>query len=141
MIAEKTCKDCQQTLAIDNFYADKTRTDGFRATCKKCMSEKKKAKYASSAELRRYCIERNNGRRARRFRHLDRYKRMVGCQHCGYNKHAFCLDFHHVDDNKEGQISRMGNSNLKKLIREVRKCIVLCAMCHRIEHNKEKINE
>jgi hypothetical protein len=58
------------------------------------------------------------------------------CSICGYNKCFKALDFHHTEDNKEGTIAIMisqGNS-LIKISKEVKKCVLLCANCHREKH-------
>ena len=58
-----------------------------------------------------------------------------------------CLDFHHVDDNKEGNLARLILVSQKKAIEEAEKCIIICATCHRKLHagrfklNEDKIKE
>lgn len=69
--------------------------------------------------------------RFRRF--LDAYKMLVGCARCGYHGHPRGLDFHHLRD-KKFLIGRRNQMSSKKLLAEVMKCEVLCAICHRIEH-------
>ena len=69
---------------------------------------------------------------------LDIYKVNKGCSVCGYNKCAVALDFHHEgDEKKEKAISYLVNSsfNFNKVLEEIKKCIVLCANCHRELHN------
>jgi hypothetical protein len=61
------------------------------------------------------------------------------CSQCGYNKNSIALDFHHLDKNKKDfKISEHYNLPEKDLLKEIKKCIVLCANCHRIEHYNEK---
>ena len=71
---------------------------------------------------------------------LDKKKLKKGCQHCGYKKHAVGLVWHHVDPStKEGEISAMKKNTLtrfKKIVLEIWKCIVLCANCHNVEHQR-----
>ena len=71
---------------------------------------------------------------------IKRYKTMCGCSKCGYNEHFTALDFHHVDpDSKEFSIANAcRNKQLPAIKDEIRKCVVLCANCHRIEHFKLK---
>lgn len=64
------------------------------------------------------------------------------CERCGYNKNIAALDFHHINpDEKEFQIDvrHFSNCNLDKLQKELDKCILLCANCHREEHNPDLI--
>ena len=71
---------------------------------------------------------------------LENKKLRKGCKHCGYKKHAVGLVWHHVDPStKEGEISRMKKNTLsrfKKVILETWKCIILCATCHNVEHQR-----
>ena len=63
-----------------------------------------------------------------------RYKTIVGCLYCGL-KHPAALEFHHLDPlQKEFELSRVKAVGYKKFKEEIRKCIVLCSNCHRIEH-------
>lgn len=70
----------------------------------------------------------------RRKHWIDKYKVACGCEVCGYNSHPAALDFDHINpEEKEFLIPRLlGRGNLKRLFREIRKCRVLCANCHRI---------
>ena len=57
------------------------------------------------------------------------------CSKCGYNKCLEALDFHHDKGNKEGMISKLTKDFSKqKSLKEVKKCILLCANCHRELH-------
>ena len=74
---------------------------------------------------------------------LDAYKLSHGCAVCGYNSNTVALDFDHIDPNTK--LFNIGRSrakvSLEALWKEVAKCQVLCANCHRIktfengEHN------
>ncbi|KFZ25998.1 MAG: hypothetical protein KQ78_01975 [Candidatus Izimaplasma bacterium HR2] len=59
------------------------------------------------------------------------------CSKCNYDKCIDALEFHHLDPAiKE---SGLGNGNTRswdKYKKELEKCILLCANCHREEHNK-----
>lgn len=64
------------------------------------------------------------------------------CEKCGYNKNLAALDFHHRDPNtKKFQIDMraFSNTNLDTLKEELDKCDLLCANCHREEHNPNLI--
>ena len=64
-------------------------------------------------------------------------KHMDFCSHCGFSIFS-ALDFHHVDPKeKENCISRlMAQKPTLERIKELDKCVTLCANCHRIEHEK-----
>ena len=57
------------------------------------------------------------------------------CIVCSYNKCNSALDFHHLDPRKkEFSISQIINKSVDIQLKEVRKCVVLCATCHREHH-------
>ena len=58
------------------------------------------------------------------------------CCICGYNKAISALEFHHIDPSqKEFGIAANGTChNIQKDIAEVRKCVLVCANCHREIH-------
>ena len=64
------------------------------------------------------------------------YKERKGCKHCGLNN-PICLEFHHLDrKTKEGCVSKILNKT--KVLKEIKKCIVLCRNCHIIEEDKQR---
>jgi transcription elongation factor Elf1 len=60
------------------------------------------------------------------------------CQICGYDKNMAALSFHHVDPSTKifGCDSRnLENKSWNTVLRELDKCILVCANCHmEIEH-------
>lgn len=65
----------------------------------------------------------------------EHFKDILFCSRCP-EKDKRCLDFHHTDPSKKDEtISRLIRAGSKKrLEEEMKKCIVLCANCHRKEH-------
>ncbi len=74
---------------------------------------------------------------------FDDYKKTLKCEVCGYDKCPEALDFHHKDGKKkEMNISQSLNRKGKEeILKELEKCIVLCANCHREFHYNEKMEE
>ena len=76
------------------------------------------------------------------------FKATLSCLNCGEN-HPATFDFHHVErhpDNKK--VHRLiQDNNIGRALEEIKKCIVLCANCHRKHHweeeqeNKKKRNK
>ena len=57
------------------------------------------------------------------------------CCLCGYDKCVGALEFHHINEkNKKFQLSSGNCHNLEKDLEEVKKCILVCANCHREIH-------
>jgi len=69
------------------------------------------------------------------------FKSTLKCAICGFD-HPAALDFHHVDPSKKENIVSVLVSNgcYKAAMREVEKCIVLCANHHRVLHAEERKN-
>jgi hypothetical protein len=63
---------------------------------------------------------------------LVEIKQASGCVDCGENNHIV-LDFDHLRD-KKYNISRMIHDGFswKAILKEIKKCEVVCANCHRI---------
>lgn len=78
--------------------------------------------------------------RLKNFRKLRKLAILQGfggkCQCCGYNKCVQALEFHHLNcNNKEFSISTIMNKNWNEIKNELKKCICVCANCHREIHN------
>jgi predicted nucleic acid-binding Zn ribbon protein len=62
------------------------------------------------------------------------------CERCGYNKNMAALEFHHVNpEEKEFPLDarRLSNTHIDRLKKEVDKCMLLCANCHREIHHPD----
>jgi len=67
------------------------------------------------------------------------YKSTLKCNRCPEND-PICLDFHHKEGKKEVIISRMiyvKGWSIEHMKKEIAKCEVLCANCHRKEHKNK----
>lgn len=61
------------------------------------------------------------------------------CERCGYDKCIDALEFHHLNpDEKDFGLSCGETRSLEKLKKEVDKCIMVCANCHREIHAEER---
>ena len=59
------------------------------------------------------------------------------CNSCNTYDHPSCLDFHHLgEDEKKDSIAKLvgGGYKWEKIEEEMKKCILLCASCHRKIH-------
>lgn len=90
----------------------------------------------------KYCYNETKRKLDKKYREflLD-YKEKRGCQKCGV-KDPRVLEFHHDSGNKEFSIAERGRDRYGKdrLEREMKKCSIYCANCHRIFHfeNRKK---
>ena len=119
----KVCKYCGVEQPVENFGVARV-INGKSYRRLKCGT----CKYARQKER----IRETN-------RYLQELKKTLRCARCGFSDHR-ALEFHHLDPEvKEfaiGDIARRGGSR-QSLLREIDKCVVLCANCHRIEHYRD----
>lgn len=82
----------------------------------------------------------DNYTHVKRFRHKvkERLVEYAGgkCCKCGYDRCMSALEFHHLDPNeKDFGIGERGKTlSFEKMKKEVDKCILVCANCHREIH-------
>ena len=83
--------------------------------------------------------ERNRERSQKNRLWYDEYMKNFSCAHCGL-KDPEVFEWHHKDPNKKdvGIGKMLGRYPISSIIREISKCICLCANCHRKLHHKEK---
>ena len=129
----KHCYKCNQTLDISCFSKNKVKKDGHSSNCKKCQKIMKDAHYQSNKEAYKKRLRKNRKQIAEDFK---KYKETLSCVICKENS-TCCLDFHHVDPTKkELSISEfVHRCSTLKLKEELKKCVVVCANCHRKLHS------
>ena len=113
----KICPSCKENLFIESFWKNPITRDGLQTICKECYNQHKRS---IRAERKEKLVKELGGK----------------CGRCGYDKCLNAFDFHHTDDNKESEVSSLLNRTYNKALEEARKCILLCANCHRELHSK-----
>lgn len=100
---------------------------------KEDMRAYQKKWYLDNKEARRLKLNTYNAAyKARNTKFIRRYKLLCGCSICGYKKSQYALDFHHLDSSlKDFNVSSLVGKSIKKIKSEIRKCVVVCANCHR----------
>lgn len=132
------CYKCKQDKPEDCF-AWKNKEKGIRTQeCKQCKNDLNRKFYNKNKQRE---IERVQIRRDILIKWIIELKSSLKCEVCG-ETFIYCLEFHHPDFKaKEMNISNMAHRGWSKerILKEIKKCIVLCANCHRKEHYKDKI--
>lgn len=121
----KICTKCGRQLPITDFNWRNKEKGTRRSECKYCHSNYMKQKYQQKKNQ------------------IQELKSNLKCAKCGQSR-GYVLDFHHLDPNeKEDTIARLtsNTSSIENVYDEIKKCIVLCANCHRQFHYFEKRNE
>ena len=69
------------------------------------------------------------------------YKSTLKCANCGFS-HIAAMDFHHVDRSNYRSVNKLAqNGNYAAAMEEIKKCIPLCANCHRIHHHEDRLHK
>lgn len=115
----KTCTKCRLTKPLSEFYRDRSK-NGYRPYCRICD------------KTRIVLIQ-------HRFKEKMVFYKGGSCMKCGYAKNIAALDFHHRDPRQKsfavGKFRSLRGRTWKEIARELDKCDLLCANCHREEHN------
>ena len=118
----KVCPACKVEKMATEFYVRNDRRE--KATyrylstyCKICHSERGRR---LQTEMKPKAVEYKGGK----------------CCVCGYSGYYGAFDFHHLsDDEKDFEISKRKNMKFNQSIKkELDKCAILCATCHREVH-------
>jgi hypothetical protein len=117
-------------------YHDKQRVY-MRKWAKTKKARRSYREWRKTAAGRKYRLRACMNRYYRNRAWIDAYKLKIGCQLCGFNKWAEALDFDHKNPkDKLFNVSQKLQKSIKTLQNEIKKCIVLCANCHR--HRSKK---
>jgi len=112
----KKCKSCEQVLPLSDYYTNGSYNGNpkYKPTCKGC-------EYAADCE--------------RYYKIISEYFNGLSCSQCGYSRCAHALELHHINPaEKEYGVSKMKNYSEAKIVKELSKCVLLCANCHREVH-------
>ena len=115
--------------------------------CSKCGVFLTSASKVASRGAQCKSCENKRKRKERKFRQIKWQLSLIdmlggACAHCGKQaneENMVCFDFHHIDPQQKVQaISTMlADSRPYKVIEEeAKKCLLLCACCHRLYHKE-----
>lgn len=93
-------------------------------------------------DRREYLIDAVRKRR-KKLRQLSIEYKGGKCHICGYDKCSEAMEFHHLDSSlKDFGISQKGYTRgWEKVKKELDKCQMLCANCHREIHSKMQLSD
>lgn len=136
-MATKTCSKCKEEKSLDQYSRKGVRKDGtqkYQPYCKPCQSTKIKEYYASNKEYHKKQIKKRTGwYRKETHSALLKYFNEHPCMDCG-NSDVRVLEFDHVRGVKSDNVSSLVQRRMSwgVIQREIDKCEVVCANCHRI---------
>lgn len=123
----KVCQRCQTEKPIDDFYENRRKSKateglewaGHDSYCKLCRSVQRGER---REQLKRQAVDYLGG----------------CCVDCGLVDIPDVYDFHHLDPMvKEERIALIIQRSWARVVEELKKCVLLCANCHRKRHAKD----
>ena len=134
----KICNQCTKEKTLEEFPIKSSNRDGKSNKCKVCTKDNSKKHYLKNKDVYLSRLKRKRDAFNKWF--LDTIKDFK-CKNCEEGR-WWVLDFHHRDPKtKEKAVSKLKREfNKEKVLREVEKCDILCANCHRDLHYQEKIS-
>lgn len=132
----KICSKCGKELPLSQFSWRNKSKGIYQSRCKDCQSLLDKEYYLSNATRRSSIRERAKRDKAEVKNFIKTYKECHPCIKCGESR-CHVLDFHHINNDKEKEVSSITTWGLKRVQAEISKCVVLCSNCHRDFHWKE----
>lgn len=134
---KKICRICDDKKDVDDFPFRNKEKNIRHTICKKCWKEIRKISYNKNKKV---TLDRNKRNKKKSRDWYNKFKSNLKCNRCPEN-HPSCLEFHHIDPNeKEFAISILIGTtySINKIKKEIKKCEILCANCHRKHHYNEK---
>lgn len=118
----KKCSICGEEKPLQDFAFRDKKKGTYRTNCRKCQAQYASIRYHQNKNI------------------LDDSKKGKCCERCGYNECVEALDYHHINPaNKKNTVAKLlTHYNANDGLEEIKKCILLCANCHRYFHYLEK---
>ena len=129
----KKCTRCKEKKSYDLFYKNSKRKDGCQDVCISCKKQQDKEHWNKYKDKWASHYKKS---KSEQFQLANNIKAEGGCKKCG-EKRYWVLDFHHIDPTKkEREVGKSGS--IKTMIKEIKKCIILCRNCHSDFHYLER---
>lgn len=124
----KVCFKCKKEKLLSNFYKKPDSKDGRHSYCKECDRKRLKSFYqenkeSENARIKKYIDDKKSW--------VRKYLKNHPCVDCGFSD-IRALDFGHIRGKKRASISRLYSHSWENIKKEIEKCEVRCANCHRI---------
>lgn len=133
----KCCSKCGSHKEIDEFHWRNQNKNLRSSWCKICISLETKKRFIKNPS---YFNKKNHERREKNRKWLNEIKKSP-CVDCKKLFPPICMDFDHIDGVKIGNIGNMLNDvGIESLKKEIEKCELVCACCHRIRTEKRRLS-
>lgn len=112
----KTCGKCKESKDESEFYVKNKKTGQLQSYCKRCLCDTQMQRWI---DRKVKAIEYKGGK----------------CADCNTEYPREVYDFHHLDPSeKDVDWGRLRLRSWDSIVKELDKCVLLCANCHRIRH-------
>lgn len=130
------CTKCKEEKSITEFYWRDRKRRIPTTYCKACNKAHTK-NWRKNEGKEKWILSKN--KKIEKVRQWVNEQRALGCEKCN-EKRFYVIDFHHIDpENKKHTVgSQAMYSSWKATKEEIKKCIRLCANCHRELHYLEQ---
>lgn len=131
-MSRKICCRCKQNLALEAFAK---KGESLQPACRKCHSDYSKSHYIKHKEYyaKKRLLQQKKVRDV-----VKKIKEENPCKDCNQHFPYYVMDFDHIGY-KDFNVSRV--KGLKATLKEISKCEVVCANCHRIRTYKRASGE
>lgn len=134
----KKCPRCHKIKPIEEFNFKNRKKEIRQSHCKTCHSKESKKFYQ---KYKKYYLskaaERNKKTREENAKYIYNYLKKHPCTDCG-ESNPIVLEFDHINNDKQYNVSYLTRGfSLNTLKKEISKCEVRCANCHRKKTAKQ----
>lgn len=135
-VKKHTCSVCNKPKNVDQFNWRHKNQKIKWGYCRACQKKYKDQHYQDN---KKFYQDKQRKRRKEKSIWWQEFKKTLKCERCLEN-HPACLQFHHKNPKKkEKELSLVCRSwSIERLMKEVKKCKVLCANCHFKLHYGER---
>ena len=130
----RICRTCGLEKEEEEFHKGGKNPGGRSSSCGVCKNEYYKSWYKKNRKKQITATTKRYHKYSKEFEEL---KAELVCEKCGFDN-TLALDFHHRDPKEKDMAlaDAKGHWSLHKIRKEIEKCEVLCANCHRIKHHE-----
>jgi hypothetical protein len=135
MDENKKCSKCGQVKPLEDFAKHAGKHDGLQSWCRECKKSRDAEYYQENKD--KY-LQYNRDQYARYRKKLNELKSLP-CADCGGTFPPYVMDFDHLEDAiKKFNVGVTKKYNWEETLREIAKCELVCANCHRIRTHERR---
>jgi len=128
----KKCPRCKLDKPFSDFAKKKTGKNGLQARCRVCHSIYTRKHYEKNKKYYKDKARKNDAKYIKRSANLINEKRDRPCMDCKKTYPICVMEFDHISDDKLYNVSETKVYSIDTIKKEMAKCEVVCANCHRI---------